>query len=86
MKFMLAAVPVENCQVAPVRERGLKCADLTYQQGLNRVAPVRERGLKFNAPPEPIELKNSRSREGAWIEIIIYIHPFLKPHMILRVF
>ena len=22
--------------VAPVRERGLKCADLTYQQGVNK--------------------------------------------------
>ena len=34
-----------------------------------RVAPARERGLKFVTKPF-IKNKISRSREGAWIEIL----------------
>ena len=33
------------------------------------VAPVRERGLKYVMPPSTCSVANSRSREGAWIEI-----------------
>ena len=35
-----------------------------------QVAPVRERGLKLQER-YPVEVYDSRSREGAWIEILI---------------
>ena len=36
---------------------------------LAKVAPARERGLKFDNPKAELDA-DSRSREGAWIEII----------------
>ena len=56
-------------QVAPVRERGLK-----FSVGINNVitctvAPVRERGLKSYNKDYVGATAESRSREGAWIEI-----------------
>ena len=35
-----------RCQVAPVRERGLKCGYDENPKNFDKVAPVRERGLK----------------------------------------
>ena len=56
-------------KVAPVRERGLKFYFLLRSLHAFRVAPVRERGLKLVRG-----FGNrggiSRSREGAWIEIM----------------
>ena len=46
------AEAVEKCAgeiVAPVRERGLKCARKIMELKRQRVAPVRERGLKLYA-------------------------------------
>ena len=54
--------------VAPVRERGLKCLPRPNDTQPGPVAPVRERGLKFENLQDKKE-RDSRSREGAWIEI-----------------
>ena len=57
--------------VAPVRERGLKLIYHPHQWHENHVAPVRERGLKFSNIIIPISKHYRRSREGAWIEIVM---------------
>ena len=57
--------------VAPVRERGLKflcCKPITIDHS---VAPVRERGLKLASVLNLAMILASRSRKGAWIEIIV---------------
>ena len=36
----------DECDVAPVRERGLKSVKLIFVSPVQSVAPVRERGLK----------------------------------------
>mgnify|MGYP006932551725 CR=1 FL=1 len=51
-----------------MRERGLKLFDQLYNQKRTNVAPVRERGLKSTGTAASMG-KDSRSREGAWIEI-----------------
>ncbi len=61
--------------VAPVRERGLK---LPYPQiitSVKAVAPVRERGLKFTFLVSTV-IPFSRSRKGAWIEMILIQLPY----------
>ena len=58
-------------QVAPVRERGLKSRSNAGRFHPRAVAPVRERGLKSQQVPAIVS-KESRSREGAWIEIHYY--------------
>ena len=58
--------------VAPVRERGLKYAYPEKCLAVRKVAPVRERGLK-SALLQGMEVMGSRSREGAWIEIIVRV-------------
>ena len=55
--------------VAPVRERGLKYQLTLAVINTIKVAPVRERGLKSDIRRKPTKAQNSRSREGAWIEI-----------------
>ena len=55
--------------VAPVRERGLKFLLPVHSNQQRYVAPVRERGLKWICSHRK-KLSISRSREGAWIEII----------------
>ena len=37
------------------------------------VAPVRERGLKFDVTVPTDTIRHSRSREGAWIEIVQHL-------------
>ena len=54
--------------VAPARERGLKWKVSALTAGYNLVAPARERGLKSCGQCLGCRL-DSRSREGAWIEI-----------------
>ena len=56
--------------VAPARERGLKCGTGSKVSRNRRVAPARERGLKYPILNSHITIAASRSREGAWIEIV----------------
>ena len=56
--------------VAPARERGLKCGCCERIGQHNFVAPARERGLKSNPKRGDIIVYDSRSREGAWIEMV----------------
>ena len=56
-------------EVAPVRERGLKCKQAQIAKAEAEVAPVRERGLKSQELYLDF-LVIGRSRKGAWIEII----------------
>ena len=56
--------------VAPVRERGLKSCPHMRHNKVAPVAPVRERGLKSPRAPWSVVLLPSRSREGAWIEMV----------------
>ena len=58
-----------SLRVAPVRERGLKFVRGCYEDVKRLVAPVRERGLKLTSAGNQPKHR-SRSREGAWIEII----------------
>mgnify|MGYP004530814313 CR=1 FL=1 len=58
-----------NWNVAPVRERGLKCRKRPIVLHCSEVAPVRERGLKSVWFPAAYRPVGRRSREGAWIEI-----------------
>ena len=39
--------------------------------GIDAVAPARERGLKFLADKHNKKVCSGRSREGAWIEILL---------------
>ena len=55
--------------VAPARERGLKFEYPVIDGVPVFVAPARERGLKFERKHHQVCLQ-SRSREGAWIEIL----------------
>ena len=55
--------------VAPARERGLKSLAVMNATLLPTVAPARERGLKCRSLAIN-DLISSRSREGAWIEIM----------------
>ena len=55
-------------KVAPARERGLKFRWSFSGYSGQYVAPARERGLKSAHQDEQTQA-NSRSREGAWIEI-----------------
>ena len=63
--------------VAPARERGLKSGRRLITVYSGSVAPARERGLKFSSTHASLS-NLSRSREGAWIEILnqIYITKF----------
>ena len=56
--------------VAPARERGLKFKVISNTVTNSFVAPARERGLKFNLLQFKL-LFCCRSREGAWIEIVL---------------
>ncbi len=47
----------------------MKCKEASWQPRIDVVAPVRERGLKLNLHLQKIH-QVSRSREGAWIEIL----------------
>ena len=58
----------DECDVAPVRERGLKLSQPVFWHFDEIVAPVRERGLKYSRK-QIISAISSRSRKGAWIEI-----------------
>ena len=55
--------------VAPVRERGLKFIAERCLLIIITVAPVRERGLKCRKWSYRQKSGQSRSREGAWIEM-----------------
>ena len=68
LKLTMVLVPVLLIVVAPVRERGLKYHRAMRAKELRTVAPVRERGLKYIIATSFLHI-NSRSREGAWIEI-----------------
>ena len=57
--------------VAPARERGLKCLECWGNPRCVVVAPARERGLKYYIAKELKNFLKSRSREGAWIEILM---------------
>ena len=59
-------------QVAPVRERGLKSRSNAGRFHPRAVAPVRERGLKSQQVPAIVS-KESRSREGARIEMALFL-------------
>ena len=69
-----SAVP--NANVAPVRERGLKCNAKDSAEEYRLVAPVRERGLKFITFLWIMAFVLRRSREGAWIEIVTVLRSF----------
>ena len=56
-------------QVAPARERGLKCQFQIMVNQPSTVAPARERGLKCHGTYNREGSASRRSREGAWIEI-----------------
>ena len=56
--------------VAPARERGLKSFTKADSDVETNVAPARERGLKFIFLLYTVP-KRGRSREGAWIEILV---------------
>ena len=56
--------------VAPARERGLKLGGIYYENVLHFVAPARERGLKLVNSQASAAIYR-RSREGAWIEILV---------------
>ena len=58
--------------VAPVRERGLKSRSNAGRFHPRAVAPVRERGLKSQQVPAIVS-KESRSREGARIEMALFL-------------
>ena len=60
--------------VAPARERGLKFEDTIKPDLQVNVAPARERGLKFWRSPT-VRKDQRRSREGAWIEMMMNINP-----------
>ena len=55
--------------VAPARERGLKYRIRRGRPPSQSVAPARERGLKLFGVMH-LYLAKSRSREGAWIEML----------------
>ena len=57
--------------VAPARERGLKFQLHLSLHLLLLVAPARERGLKLFAVGISEDTTARRSREGAWIEIVL---------------
>ena len=59
--------------VAPVRERGLKFYLIAICMDNLWVAPVRERGLKFLRWKNFGRMVTSRSRKGAWIEMILML-------------
>ena len=59
-----------------MRERGLKFVKNNMDYAKRAVAPVRERGLKLNFRLVVIKKLQSRSREGAWIEICQYCYSF----------
>ena len=58
--------------VAPARERGLKFWKGLYYEVGEEVAPARERGLKSSLTSWLLNLI-SRSREGAWIEMVCFL-------------
>ena len=49
----------------------MKSADVVERRREVAVAPVRERGLKYITSARHKNLYPGRSREGAWIEIIV---------------
>ena len=61
--------------VAPARERGLKSWIVQRVENYMLVAPARERGLKLMYLLM-LSKVGSRSREGAWIEILFGGKPF----------
>ena len=65
------SVPGSAIPVAPVWERGLKYYGELEVGGWKKVAPVWERGLKYSLSSPVIKAAKSRSRLGAWIEIIL---------------
>ena len=67
----LQAMRAGRC-VAPARERGLKYQYEETKKKIPKVAPARERGLKWRCCV-PAQAVTSRSREGAWIEIICFL-------------
>ena len=62
--------------VAPARERGLKFDAYKEEGRPELVAPARERGLKSKEDVTKVEEALSRSRKGAWIEIVFRINIF----------
>ena len=68
MKCCVHEAKLHLHNVAPVRERGLKCFDTDEFAETIYVAPVRERGLKCIEGDEENAVLG-RSRKGAWIEI-----------------
>ena len=70
LKFNAISIKRVVIIVAPVRERGLKCRRSIRLRPHYSVAPVRERGLKYLIVIFLVNLWSSRSREGAWIEIV----------------
>ena len=71
MKYALAPMLFYRHSVAPARERGLKSYNISAKAVNGEVAPARERGLKFSEPRIEKRLIRGRSREGAWIEILL---------------
>ena len=70
LKLAPAIEELKQMHVAPVRERGLKFKVLICSVMALKVAPVRERGLKCVRVLRSSNPKPSRSRKGAWIEIL----------------
>ena len=62
--------PKSSAAVAPARERGLKCDAVSAYTVAYTVAPARERGLKCGLYMGEGTI-SGRSREGAWIEILV---------------
>ena len=65
-------------RVAPARERGLKSHVSRKPAKAKNVAPARERGLKLSLSSACTPAL-SRSREGAWIEILVIRCPPAAP-------
>ena len=75
IEIILMAQQYADIAVAPARERGLKFLAGIADIATAHVAPARERGLKSCGQCLGCRL-DSRSREGAWIEIVSIIADF----------
>ena len=73
MKYYLDARQPTGRLVAPARERGLKFFKFPKKVKKYYVAPARERGLKLFGVMH-LYLAKSRSREGAWIEMVCHAY------------
>ena len=71
MKYRTLLESGRITNVAPVRERGLKFVMPLAICAVHNVAPVRERGLKLCVKKDGVINAMCRSREGAWIEILM---------------